>query len=193
VASRYDDELWELVPEHPGRPPAHLREFVGSLGEVERALDIGCGDGRLTSERAARRLVAADVSSLALERARQRLGSEAELVELEPDAPLPLEDSQFDLVLCAETLEHVRDVQLLLSEARRVLRPGGTFAVTTPAHGRLTALRLLVRGFDNGFDPLSPHLRFFTKRSLRRALEELGFDVRSLERRHGTLLATARR
>jgi SAM-dependent methyltransferase len=193
VASRYDDELWELVPEHPGRAPAHLREFVGSLGEVERALDLGCGDGRLTSELGARRLVAADVSEVALERARRRLGPDAELVELEPDAPLTLEDSQFDLVLCAETLEHVRDVQLLLSEARRVLRPGGTLAVTTPAHGRLTALRLLVRGFDNGFDPLSPHLRFFTKRSLRRVLEELGFDVRSLERERGTLLATARR
>ncbi|HET8672211.1 MAG TPA: methyltransferase domain-containing protein [Thermoleophilaceae bacterium] len=193
MASRYDDELWELVPEHPGRPAAHLREFVASLGEVERALDLGCGDGRLISELGARRLVAADVSELALERARDRLGPDAEFVELEPDAPLPLEDSQFDLVLCAETLEHVRDVQLGLSEVRRVLRPGGTLAVTTPAHGRLSALRLLVRGFDSGFDPLSPHLRFFTKRSLRRVLEELGFDVRSLERRQGTLLATARR
>ena len=54
-------------------------------------------------------------------------------MELEPDAPLPLGDSVFDLVLCAETIEHVRDVQLLLSEARRVLRPGGALAVTTPA------------------------------------------------------------
>jgi ubiquinone/menaquinone biosynthesis C-methylase UbiE len=122
-----------------------------------------------------------------------RLGADAQLVETDPDAPLPLEDSQFDLVLCAETLEHVRDVQLFLSEIRRVLRPGGTLAVTTPAHSRLTGLKLLVRGFENGFDPLSPHLRFFSKRSLARVLGELGYDVRSIRREKGTLLATARR
>jgi SAM-dependent methyltransferase len=194
MASRYDDELWELVPEFgSGRPPAHLVEFVHSLGEAERALDLGCGDGRLSAELRALKLFAADVSAIALERARRRLGPDAQFVELEPDSPLPLEDTQFDLVLCAETLEHVRDVQLILSEIRRVLRPGGTLAVTTPAHSRLTGLGILVRGFDNGFDPLSPHLRFFTKRSLTRLLGELGYDVRSIRRQKGTLLASARR
>jgi O-antigen biosynthesis protein len=193
MASRYDDELWELVPEPSGRPPPHLVEFVRSLGEAERALDLGCGDGRLSAELRARKLAAADVSAVALERARATLGRGAQLVELEPDAPLPLDDAQFDLVLCAETLEHVRDVQLLLSEARRVLRPGGTLAVSTPAHGRRSALRLLVRGFEGEFDPLSPHLRFFSKRSLAGLLGELAFDVRSMRTKAGTLLATARR
>jgi ubiquinone/menaquinone biosynthesis C-methylase UbiE len=194
MASRYDDDLWELVPEFgSARPPPHIVEFVHSLGQAERALDIGCGDGRLTAELDALKLYAADVSPVALARARTRLGSDTQIVELDPDADLPLEDSQFDLVLCAETLEHVRDVQLLLSEVRRVLRAGGTFAVTTPAHSRLTGLRVLVRGFDNGFDPLSPHLRFFSKRSLVRLLGEMGYDVRAIRRQKGTLLAIARR
>ena len=193
MASRYDDELWELVPEIGNRQPAHIVDFVHSLGRAERALDLGCGDGRLTAELDALKLFAADVSPVALERARLRLGADTQLVELEPDSELPLEDTQFDLVLCAETLEHVRDVQLLLSELRRVLRPGGTLAVTTPAHSRLTGLRLMVRGFEHCFDPLSPHLRFFTKRSLARLLGELGYDVRSIRREKGTLLATARR
>jgi hypothetical protein len=74
-----------------------------------------------------------------------------------------------------------------------VLRSGGTFAVTTPAHGRLTALRLLVRGWESGFDPLSPHLRFFTRRSLARLLGEMGFEVHSLRRRHGTLFCRTSR
>lgn len=193
MASRYDDELWELVPEFGAGPPAHLVAFVQSLGQAERALDLGCGDGRLTAELDARKLFAADVSSVALDRARGRLSADIQLIELHPDSDLPLEDSQFDLVLCAETLEHVRDVQLLLSEVRRVLRPGGTLAITTPAHSRLTGLRILIRGFDNGFDPLSPHLRFFSKRSLVRLLGEMGYDVRSIRREKGTLLATARR
>jgi SAM-dependent methyltransferase len=137
-------------------------------------------------------LTIADVAADALERAARRVPGAAR-VELDPDAPLPLGDGEVDLVLLADAVEHVRDVQLLLSEARRVLRPGGRLAVSTPAHGRRTVLRLLVRGFESGFDPLSPHLRFLTARSLRGLLDALGFEVESLERRRGDLLALARR
>jgi SAM-dependent methyltransferase len=189
--SRYDDELWELVEEERA-PPPYLREFARSLGSPASALDLGCGDGVLTAELAADSVTAADVSPVALARARRRLPG-ATLVELHPDAPLPFGDGEFDLVLCAETLEHVRDVQLLLSEARRVLRPGGRIAVTTPAHGRPTGLAIIAHGFEGRFDPLSPHLRFFTRRSLRRLLTELGFEPVSLRRRRGSLLVVAKR
>ena len=182
MGSRYDDELWELVPDGPGAPPPHLLAFVRSLGRVGTALDLGCGDGRLTAELDARELTAADVSAVALERAARRL-PHARVVELEPDAALPLADNSFDLVLCAETIEHVRDVQLFLSEVRRVLRPRGRLALTTPA----------ARPLERPTHPLSPHLRRFTRRSLRDVLDELGFDVRSLRSRSGTLLARARR
>ena len=182
MASRYDDELWELVPPDPGPPPAHLVDFVRGLGPVGRALDLGCGDGRLTAELDASGLTAADVSRVALERARPRLPA-ARVVELEPDAPLPLADASFDLVLAAETAEHVRDLQLFLSEIRRVLVPGGELALTTPAIPPLARPE----------HPLSPHLHRFTRRSLRDVLDELGFDVRSLRRRSGTLLARVTR
>ena len=181
LASRYDDELWGLVAEDRGPPPDHLARFVQALGPVGDALDLGCGDGALTTLVRAERVTGADVSGVALARARARAPG-AELVELEPDAPLPVGDSSFDLVLCAETIEHVRDVQLLLSEVRRVLRPGGRLALTTPAYRRGTVP-----------DPLSPHIRFFTRRSLRELLDAMGFDVASIERRSGTLLAQATR
>jgi SAM-dependent methyltransferase len=190
--SRYDDELWELVPEDAGPPPAHLVHFVRGLGPVARALDLGSGDGRLGAELPAEELTAADVSPVALERARRRVPA-ARIVELEPDAPLPFRDGEFDLVLCAETLEHVRDVQLLLSEVRRILRPGGTLALSTPAYGRRTGVAVIACGFEAVFDPLSPHLRPFSKRSLARLLDQLGFDVASLRRDGGSLLAVATR
>jgi SAM-dependent methyltransferase len=165
---------------------------VRRLGHAGAALDLGAGDGRLAELLDAGELTLADVSAVALERARRRL-PRARVVELDPDAPLPLGDGEFDLVLLADTIEHVRDVQLLLSEARRVLRPGGLLAISTPAHGRRSALRLLVRGFEAEFDPLSPHLRFLTGRSLRRLLDALGFEVDSLRRAGGDLLAVASR
>ena len=190
--SRYHDELWELVPVDRGPAPPHLLEFVRELEPADRALDLGGGDGRLGAELGATELTVADVSSVALDRARARLPV-AQLVALEPDAPLPLPDSHFDLVLCAHVLEHVRDVQLFLSEAGRVLRPRGRLAVATPAHGRLAGLDVLLRGFERRFDPLSPRLRFISRRSLTRLLAAMGFEVVEVSRRGGDLLAVARR
>ena len=181
MASRYDDELWELVPDGR-RPPRELTDWLGSLDPARRALDLGCGDGAVSPAIRAERLTLADVSPGALERARARL-PDAEAVEVEPDAPLPFADGAFDLVVCTETLEHVRDVQLLLSEVRRVLEPGGRLTVSTPRHRRLMAAP----------DPLSPHLRFFTRRSLAALLELMGFDVRTLTARRGGLFALASR
>jgi ubiquinone/menaquinone biosynthesis C-methylase UbiE len=177
------------VPENPGPPPAFLVQFVAGLPPAEHALDLGCGDGRLTAKLRAGGVTAADVSAVALRRAERRV-PEAESVLLAPDTPLPFVDGEFELVLCAETIEHVRDVQLLLSEVRRVLRPGGGLALTTPAFSRWKALS---PGFEETFDPLSPHLRFFTRRSLARLLDAMGFDVTSIKRRHGTLLVRATR
>jgi SAM-dependent methyltransferase len=192
VPSAYDDDLWQLVPEDPGPPPARLATFVEDLGHVGDALDLGCGDGRLSALLDVDRLTLADVSDVALQRAARRLPA-AHVVALEPDAALPLPDNGFDLVLCAETIEHVRDLQLLLSEARRVLRPGGRLALTTPAHSRLTGLEVLARGFERRFAPLSPHLRFLTRRSLGVLLDDLGFELGTIQRSRGTLLAVASR
>jgi ubiquinone/menaquinone biosynthesis C-methylase UbiE len=180
----FDDDIWEAVPEDPGPPPEHLVEFVRSLTQAQRALDLGVGDGRLATELSALNLTGADVSQIALDRAHKRL-PDAQLVLVEPDRPLPFADNEFDLVLCVETIEHVRDTQLFLSEIRRVLRPGGTLALTTPLASRF---RVLFRGVES---PFSPHLRAFTRRSLRSTLETMGFHVLSLGARKGTLMTEA--
>ncbi len=195
MPSEYDDELWLLVPEDSRLPAAHLVEFVHAIGGREGSvLDLGCGDGRLTGELHGGRVVGADVSRVALDRARTRLRDrDVELVELTPGAVMPFPDETFDLVLMAETIEHVVDPESLLWEVRRVLRPGGELAVTTPAHGRGIGLSLLVRGFERTFDPLSPHVRFFSADSLRELLTDTGFDVRSVTTRRRTLLARAGR
>ena len=196
MASRYEDELWESVPErhHHERPGLHRMrgtrgrslfaraDWVADLEPARHALDLGCGDGAVAARIPAQRVTLADVSAVALDRARAQL-PEAEAVEIEPDAPLPFDDNVFDLVVCTEVLEHVRDVQLLLSEARRVLEPRGRLAVTTPSHRRFMRVP----------NPLSPHIRFFTKDSLSDLLDSMGFDIRAIEKRGGGLFTVASR
>jgi SAM-dependent methyltransferase len=165
-----------------------------------RVVDVGCGDGAVGAElaRHGARVTGVDPSATALERAR-REHPELVLVQTGPDGRLPLDDSTFQAAVCLHVLEHVADTQLLLSEVRRVLAPGGLFALAVPYHGRLKSAAIALGSFERHYDPLEPVLRFYTRRSLAALLESLGFDAVEVRARGGaplfreSLLARARR
>ncbi len=81
---------------------------------------------------------------------------------------------------CRGDLGGVRDQAVLFGEVaaelRRVLRPGGTLLITTPNQPRLVLASeaLLGRPLEVRLDPLADHLRFFTKRTLERLLNDAG-------------------
>lgn len=172
----------------------------------ERVLDVGCGEGWFARELigAGATVVGLDVAEEPLRRARLALGrpstgrrapeesgAELEESEAEPEAsgaeldlrlmdadgPWPVDDASVDVVWAGETIEHVADTAGWLSEARRVLVPGGRLLLSTPDHGRLLALwwALSRRAFEAQFDPLGDHLHHYTRASLARLLRELGF------------------
>ena len=186
------DRTWASMREYRGPAPEPLAAFVRDLAPAGSALDLGCGDGRLTVELRARELTAADVSLIALKRARRRL-PDATIVLVEPGKRLPFEDEMFDLVLCADTIQEVQDVAQLVADVKRVLKPGGMLALTAPSSGRRTGWTVLRRGFGPVFDPRRPQLRFLTHRSLGDLLDLAGFHSTAIGRKDGRLTATARR
>lgn len=46
---------------------------------------------------------------------------------------IPLGSAQFDLVICTQMLEYVRDPRSVIAEIHRVLKPGGSLLLTVPA------------------------------------------------------------
>src|SRR5204862_2075872 len=120
-----------------------------------RVLDVGCGDGRLAVEleRAGVRVAGTDPSRIAIERAREALPG-ARFEQIGASGRLPFDDSAFDAVTCIHVLQHVEDTQTLMSEIRRVLKPGGTLAVAVSNNGRVYRTVASATAFERIHDPL---------------------------------------
>jgi SAM-dependent methyltransferase len=148
----------------------------------ERLLDLGCGAGRHAYE-AVRRgalVVAYDLDRVEVK------DTAAVLAELEDELDgrgwavngdalrLPFADGAFDRVIAAEILEHVPADTAAIAELARVLRPGGTLAVTVPRWGPELANWALSDAYHS---VPGGHIRIYRRSALAHRLEEAGLDV----------------
>ncbi|MEM0989060.1 MAG: bifunctional 2-polyprenyl-6-hydroxyphenol methylase/3-demethylubiquinol 3-O-methyltransferase UbiG [Pseudomonadota bacterium] len=98
-------------------------------------LDLGCAGGFMAEalvERGAR-VTGIDPAEQAINAARAHAAGNG--MEIRYDVgvgeALPYADDSFDVVVCVDVLEHVRDLNDVMKEAARVLRPGGMFLFDT--------------------------------------------------------------
>ena len=121
-----DVDLWN---EHFSR-----YSFAARLARRKRVLDVGCGAGYGTHELAltAREATGIDCSAEAIAYARQHYTKENLRFETASATELPFPDQSFDLVVAFEVIEHLTEWLTLLTEARRVLAPGGQLVISTP-------------------------------------------------------------
>ncbi len=116
-----------------GASLARLVELVGPQKDWV-ALDVATGAGHTAAQFAPHvaKAVASDLTPEMLEQVK-KLAAEKGLANMETaiaDAEaLPFDDQSFDLVTCRIAPHHFPNVAKFLSEVRRVLKPGGTFAL----------------------------------------------------------------
>jgi SAM-dependent methyltransferase len=136
-----------------GRNPEDVAFEAVSESKPTRVLDIGCGLGQL-AERFSRDLgaetCAIDISSRMVELTRER-GIDAQVADAEQ---LPFGEAEFDCVFAGWVLYHVPDLEQAISEAARVLKPGGRLVASTYFENNLSELWDLIPGLG-ARDPLS--------------------------------------
>ncbi|HYW25777.1 MAG TPA: class I SAM-dependent methyltransferase [Terriglobales bacterium] len=156
-------------------------------------LDLGSGPGRHAFEayRRGAHVVCADLLHDDLCRAIATLSAMAEAGEAPPggwfcaaraDAlELPFADASFDHVIAAEVLEHIPDDRAAMREIARVLRPGGTAAVTVP---RWLPERVCWALSNRYHDRPGGHVRIYRGHDLRSRLTEAGLRVTGADHVH---------
>ncbi len=149
------------------------------MRQPEQHLDIGCGPGTFIGTLSGPGIsVGVDISQVQLAYAEQHYaGPDRRFVAIEPGM-LPFGDATFDCVTLVELIEHLtpEDTQTTLTEAYRVLRPGGQLLVSTPNYRSLwPAIEGLLNRLGN-VDYSDQHINRFNRSRLASVLTECGFQ-----------------
>lgn len=159
---------------------ARLRAILGSLrraalGRTGRLADFGCSNGFILSELRAKRfpypgweLWGFDHAPPYIEAARRRGIPGARFEPFDLDLPDDEPASEFELVLCLETLEHTGDYRIGLGKLARATRAGGYLLISVPNERGVPGVlkffgrKLLMRNsYENFFrgQPQGPYVR----------------------------------
>jgi methionine biosynthesis protein MetW len=185
MGEKHYAEVWGRKSITDYVPGSNLRVEAAAniLHPGQRLLDVGCGDGTLGMlvRNRFEEIYGVDISDKAIEVA-QRRGIKAYKVNLNVEA-LPFEDNYFDSITCLGTLQLIYDMNTMLREFNRVLKPDGELVLTVAnmrAYWRI--FKLVVLGYfprtsldPEGYDGGTLH--YFCYRNLKDLLEKSGFKV----------------
>jgi 2-polyprenyl-3-methyl-5-hydroxy-6-metoxy-1,4-benzoquinol methylase len=143
-----------------------------------RVLDLGCSGGLFASHLRASGHHVTGVDLVEVPGVRERTDHFIK-ARLEDGIPGEAGDG-FDVVVVADIIEHLPQPDLVLNDICRVLRPGGEVMLSVPNFGHWYPRIRVVTGLF-GYDRRGildeTHLRFFTRRTLRRMVRATGFDI----------------
>jgi ubiquinone biosynthesis O-methyltransferase len=169
--------LHNLVPARLG----YFDKIVGTW-RGKTVVDLGCGGGFM-AEALARRgatVIGVDPSEPAITAARAHAHAEGLAIDYQVGEAIPVPDSSVDCVVCVDVLEHVADLDRVLDEITRVLKPRALFLFDTINRTPLASLVLVHLG-ESAIGPLprGTHdpAKFIRPAELSSKLAQRGFDV----------------
>jgi ubiquinone/menaquinone biosynthesis C-methylase UbiE len=144
-----------------------------------RMLDVGSGTGAVPQDFSSFGWMCASDRSLdAMRFARGRGVSDVMVCDA---SALPIADASIDLVLAFDVVEHVDDDRAMLAELARVVRPGGAVAIHVPAWPSLWSRH----------DEVLEHKRRYTRRALRKLIDDSGLQLEYLGWASASILPAA--
>jgi ubiquinone/menaquinone biosynthesis C-methylase UbiE len=185
-ADRFQDHYATLADSHYANTFVYKRQFIiefcdlNLYGLAGPILDIGCGTGHLLQ-----RYQDQGIPTVGCDPSKEMLGHASREQQLTALAracgeQLSFADASFDAILCIEVMRWFTPTraEAILSEAIRVLRPGGIAVISfaPPFNNRLHALFCRLAAIHNA-DPSARTIQYFHSiRVIKQMLNKAGFD-----------------
>jgi 2-polyprenyl-3-methyl-5-hydroxy-6-metoxy-1,4-benzoquinol methylase len=146
------------------------------IGKGKTVLDIGCRDGKLTSQYSeGNDVTGSDIDKDALDRASKNFG----IITIQTDlnAEWPFEENFFDVVVACEFLEHIYFPEVVFEKVIKVLKKEGIFIGTIPHAYSLQSRIKFLLGIKSGTPLEDPtHINHFIYSVFKKNLEK-HFDI----------------
>ena len=164
-----------------------LSVIAGLIEAGQSLLDLGMGTGGLGKYLRQRQAIVADGVTLNPAEAdiARTWYRQAVVADLDRDDLGTLFGrNQYDCIVCADVLEHLKEPQRTLEQCKALLKPGGRLLTSVPNAGYCGLVAELIDGeFRYRSEGLldSTHLRFFTRASLQRFFAENGWATSTVQ------------
>jgi methionine biosynthesis protein MetW len=151
--------------------------------ENKRILDLGCSSGIISSTYVnANKVFGVDKEFQSLKKAKTK---KLFVVQQNLDKELAFKNNSFDFVICTDVLEHLINTAELIREINRILKKEGLLLINVPNElnffNRIKILFGMSFVNKNWFSEIEeynyPHLRFFTRKGLKKLLEKNNFKI----------------
>ena len=169
------------VPIHPKHLLTEKPWFIKYIKKNDVVLDLGCGNGQnsIKTAKLAKVVIGVDISqdllNLAKKSAQLEKVSNITFGRINLEEKLRLKDESFEKLLFLDVLEHLKNRNQILSEARRVLKPKGLLLLGVP--NSQTSWKKLQRsvGISSFSDP--DHKIEFSENQIKNLLKKHGFKI----------------
>ena len=149
-------------------------------------LEMGCATGFMSQylkQELDCSVVGVDIDPQALERAKAHCDRVISADVEDPDWWEALGDAHFDVITCADIIEHLKSPESFLERIKHYLAPGGVLLASIP-NGAHASIRLELLGGELAYEDEGlldrTHLHLFTLNSIRRLFADAGYQLAEL-------------
>ncbi|PIR43010.1 hypothetical protein COV24_05150 [candidate division WWE3 bacterium CG10_big_fil_rev_8_21_14_0_10_32_10] len=185
---KYYEKYWdnnEVMHGHVNKPPKHTNKnldyFYNHIKKYVNGniLDLGCGTGDFLNyiksrNRNVKKITGIDIAKNAIKIAKIRY-PENDFIVCSAEEVFPIPDKTVDTIFMNDVIEHLVDIETCLEECKRVLKTKGRVIIITPEYTLIKKIIISLFFWEKIFYPTNPHIRFFTRKSLRRVMSDNRF------------------